>query len=772
MYKLELVMSKKRNYSNRIYGFDIETSTTPTHNVVHYLSCFNYLDIENGQTGEPFFCRTYQDINNYLINLNNEAEKENKTYICFIHNLAYEFDFLIKNVDFVKNNFNNENSLFIKSRIPLFFRCKNIEFRCSYKLLNNSLKNIGELIGFKKLEIDYTNKYYPFSELPEIEYKYNARDVELMLRAIYNEFNNWEWLKTVNDLPYTSTSLTRKNNKFINSKKNKNYLTAYCNYQKKFTKDFIEFLEHIFSGGYTHSNAFYTGKVLKNVYSFDLISSYPAVMLLKKFPKFFKLYRGKYKVNYLTKIFKNNINYYKNNKDYSQPFEYAFLCTVVLKNVKAKNINNNLILPISFSKCLNWKNVKLDNGRIYKADEIEISVNEIDLYNFYLFYDFDIADCSKLLYTNCFSFLPEFITNSVKSYLYEKSTLKRIIAKIEKNQDLEAIDFFNNLKNDYIYSDDVINNILILDKKEQSHLLKNLYQKSKEKLNAQYGINVEKLLKDEFKYNIEIDEFFTIEKTEITDKVFYRDFLIGLYITAYARFNLFDFGYTLAKNKIQLIYSDTDSWKIKGDEKTIFKLLDEYNNKVLETESKNLYNIGCFDYEIKYDYFSSLGCKKYITINNNIVTTTIAGISKKNTSENLTLFLRQLNYDYNLFFKIAFNPLTVFDYSITKKLICKYSNNYYNEIVIDENGQQGLVQGVNMVELCESDFILMNNHNTLNKNYIIYCEKLQQRYFDSDPVLIFKKEDKIYYKYLTNEEFKNLRIYEIKEKIYENVVVH
>lgn len=272
-------MSKK-NYNDIIYGFDIETTTT-NHNVSLYLASFNSINFSNGKINNSFFCRTWEDVNNFLIQLNNSVESDT---ICLVHNLAYEFDGLVKNVDFVKNNFKNENALFLKSRIPLFFKCDKIEFRCSYKFFNDNLKNVGKYIGLEKLEIDYQSKFYSFSKLPQIEYDYNARDVEIMLKAYIKECRHWSWIKSVNDIPYTNTGLTRTNNKKINSQNDIRHMFYYCNYQKKFNRLFVDFLENLFSGGYTHANAYYMGKILKNVHSFDLTSSYPATMLLRKFP--------------------------------------------------------------------------------------------------------------------------------------------------------------------------------------------------------------------------------------------------------------------------------------------------------------------------------------------------------------------------------------------------------------------------------------------------------------------------------------------------------
>lgn len=764
-------MPKKIEYNNILYAFDIETTTTK-HNVVHYLSNFNSINFNTGELGQPHFCRTWQDVNDFLFKLNLIAVKNKSYYICYVHNLAYEFDGLIKNVDFVKSNFKNENALFLKSRIPLFVRCDRIEFRCSYKFFNNSLKNVGLYIGLDKLDIDYKAKYYTFSKLPTKEYDYNRRDVEIVLKGIFYEKSKWDWINTVNDLPLTSTGLTRKNNKKINSRKANREIFYYCNYQKKFDENFIDFLEKVFSGGYTHANAFNVGKVLQNVYSYDLISSYPAVMLLKEFPCRFREYTGTYKTEHLRVIFRSNLEYVKEYGTYKKRFKNYFLAKITIHGITAKNINNNYILPISASKCEDLQNIKIDNGRILKAETVTLYCTETDLYNIYLFYDFNLKNikCERLLTTTYTRQLPEFIINSVKQYLYEKSTLKQINKKLENNEDIKPDDFFNKELNGFIYDDDKINNLLA-DSAELESDIHSLYAKSKEKLNSNYGINVQKLLPLLYRYNIN-DDSYTEEKETKLPVNLTRDFITGLYVTSFARDSLFTLGYKLASAGVSLVYSDTDSWKITGNKKIIDKVVNDFNKEVRNNGSERLYHIGEFDFEGSYDYFSTLGCKKYLTINDNIVTSTIAGIGKKETSQNLTTFLQELNYDYQLFYDLAFTPLTIFDFSITGKLISKYHHNTYNMVVTDVNGDFGTVTGVNMVELCESDFILMNTSNKMNKYFIYYCEQLQNRIIASDPILIFKRGDKIKYKYLTNEEFKNLRLYEVAEKDGENIVEH
>ena len=763
----------KIKYNNLIYSFDIETTTitdSNPHITDVYLSNFTSMDFTTGEINKPLFLRSWNEINDFLYFLNNKAKDDEKTLI-FVHNLGYEFDGLIKNCEFVKKNFNNKNSLFVKSRIPLFIRLDNIEFRCSYRLLNNSIKTIGLNLGYEKLEIDYNKRYFSFSDLPAEEYEYNARDTEIVLRAIYNEKNQWDWLNDINDLPLTFTGFSRKNNQEINSIEDRKLFLKNTMYQKKFKKENIEFLERVYQGGYTHANAFFINKPLKNIHSFDLSSSYPASMLLRKYPKFFK--KARLKDEYLTEYFKRIIKLNKEINSYSRPFKIAFLSKLKIENVKAKKFEKNLILPISYSKVDEPENVKIDNGRIFEAGSIIIYVNEIDFFLIQQFYDFEIKEVYNLYLTRDYEFLPHYIRNSVEKYLDEKSTLKKIKKKVDNQEELSISDFFNENVGNFIFSKDKIINILKIKGDEFKRNIGTLYQKSKEKLNSQYGINCQKLIPVDVSYNPIIDEFQLTQKDYIEEKVLYRDFVYGIYITSYSRLSLFQVAIELLKKKnINLIYSDTDSWKIQGNLDVINDVIDRYNKYVIDnSESNRYYKIGTFDYEGTYNYFSTLGCKKYINADKKKVYVTIAGINKHTTSENLSILYKDLNYDFSLFCKIAFSINTIYDYSITGKLLTKYyDNNYFKIVVKDENGKSGLINGYSMLELVESDYVLMNSHKISNKIYINHCEKLQNRKFDFENVLIYKNCDEIQFKYLTIEEVKKLKLYEEINHEFEGIV--
>ena len=221
---------------------------------------------------------------------------------------------------------------------------------------------------------------------------------------------------------------------------------------------------------------------------------------------------------------------------------------------------------------------------------------------------------------------------------------------------------------------------------------------------------------------------------------------------------------------VKLVYSDTDSWKGTGNLEEIKECVNKYNSFV-ENVVNNLddYNIGYFDYEAEYDNFCTLGCKKYIYSTGDQIHSTIAGINKKNTSNALTELYKSFNYDFNALCDVAFSPCTIYSSSVTQKLVTKYNNNEYKEMVVDENGDVGIITGKNMVELVESDYILMDFFKPTIKEYLNYCSDLQGREVEILPTYIYRKNGKVTYKYIDDWK-KDIKLLKTYSPIFENSV--
>ena len=210
-----------------------------------------------------------------------------------------------------------------------------------------------------------------------------------------------------------------------------------------------------------------------------------------------------------------------------------------------------------------------------------------------------------------------------------------------------------------------------------------------------------------------------------------------------------------------LVYSDTDSWKCCGDLENAIKAQEEYNAYIEKIVHNSIdYFIGYFDYECQYTDYCTLGCKKYITSDGQKIVTTIAGVSKKAASAAYTELYKSLHYDFDELCKIAFNPCTILSWTVTDKLITKYNTGFFNENVTDENGTTGTIKGYNMVELVNSDYVLMDYDKGNINEYIDYFNTLQGVEANIIPTYIYRDDTgAVRYKYITdwNEAINVLR---------------
>lgn len=783
-------------YSNIIYSFDTEFAHTKdeTGNTITFCYIasaksidFNMKDKTIAEMvqaqSKPHFMRDCFDIDLWLRELNRNSKKRNEITIIYCHNFQAEFEVLIHNVKWFRNAYATgqiKYEMNIKSRQPTKVRIGFIEFRCSYKLLNKSIKTLAEELGLQKGDdsgniINYNEVWTPYSDLPIEQYQYNENDNTIALCSILRECCKWQWCKSVKDIPLTITGFTRVNNKVIAGFELQKDYEAQCKYQHKLSNEFITYLERIFAGGYTHANPLASFKIFNDVYSFDAVSMYPSQMKFRQFPvssSFMECTRYK-DVTFKRLINDNKTTYEEVIKNFVKPFKWAFLVSVQLKNVKCKKlIGDNMILPISVSKVDSLvSDCIIDNGRVLESKSLVWYGTEVDWFNICEFYDFEIDEVKTLYYTSKFAPLHEFVLKALTYYANEKSVLKHCTRVPE----LQKSDFWCDKSNSFIYDDETISNII--NANDIAELVNILLMCSKGKLNAQYGIMVQSLLQDTVKYDIDLDMFVT-EKNNGKKGTLRRDYITGIYVTAYSRLSLFTFGkYVIYHSPSLLIYSDTDSWKIKTDDVTrLLTSLDNYNKIILNAVGEDFYKFGCFDNETEqhpYSKFITIGCKRYLTLewNNKIkdyeINLTASGISK-GVSKVLDKYYVQVGKDFETVVDDCFTPNTLYTYSACKKNLSKFhSNEEYDIIVTDENGDTFRLIGRNMYEIFESDYLLCDMEVNATKEYIKNCERLQGRkvYNRDYYSVISYRDDTVYVEYTKDLSKYNLVDYASADEI-------
>lgn len=584
---LNKVKTKKGIFYNTPCSFDIETtsfykvSTQMEKVAIMYEWTFCILGkVMIGRTWGEFieFCNELVDF--YGLN-------EIQHMIVYVHNLAFEFQFLRKLFEWKK-------VFSLESRKPIqAITSYGIEFRCSYLLSGYSLSKLAEQlteIKIKKLvgDLDYSLIRHSHTPLYNNEIMYCINDVRIIVAYIYESILREG---DITKIPLTKTGYVRKycRNKCLyeNDDKRNSKFHTYRKLMKRLTLDGKTYLQlkQAFAGGFTHASPYYANEILKNISSFDFGSSYPYVLISEQFPMS--------KPELIT--IKSNEEFYKNLS------LYCCLFDIEIFNLESEIYFENYI---SKSHCRELEDAIENNGRIVSAKHLKMTVTE---------QDFDIIS---------------------KFYKWEKFLISN----------------FRRFKKNYLPKDLVLSILkLYVDKTELKGVdgKEIEYLQSKERVNACYGMMVTDICRDEIIYE---DEWVT-EKNDIEESIMkynksIKRFLYypwGVWVTAYARRNLFtgicEFGY-------DYVYSDTDSIKVMNKDKHM-DYINSYNNYVLRklkiamdyhgidiemTRPKNIKGetkqIGIWDFEGTYSRFKTLGAKRYMYEKDGKINLTVSGVNK------------------------------------------------------------------------------------------------------------------------------------------------
>lgn len=442
------------------------------------------------------------------------------------------------------------------------------------------------------------------------------------------------------------------------------------------TSDYM-IAKQAFQGGFTHANSHYTGQTLENVSSIDFTSSYPAVMLAELFPMS--------KAEYVE--VKDTDHFLELLKTYHVIFEATF--TNIQTTIEQENY-------LSESKCRHIENSILNNGRIFRADKLTTTITEVDFSIIRKAYNWDSFSISNV---HIFQkgYLPKSIIESVLELYKGKTELKGVEGK-----EVE-------------------------------------YGLSKGMLNSIYGMSVTDIVRDETDYvNHEWESNPALIGTEIEK---YNDkknrflfYIWGVYITAYARRNLWTGILTM---KDDYVYSDTDSIKLLNYEKHL-PYIEKYNDVVMkkmelmcdyykldvnDLKPKNIQGIekpiGVWDYEGTSEKFKTLGAKRYLTLTDNKLELTVAGLSKKN---GLEYMIEQCGGNYHKVFDY-FNDELYIPAERTGKMTHTYIDEPITFIATDYLGNSTEVTTQSGVHLESVDFTL-----SLSKQYANFIKQVMSGY--------------------------------------------
>lgn len=591
---LSLEFVKKNNkseieYTNVACSFDTETTSTRVNGQKAAFTYFWQFALTDN-----FYCygRTWLEFRTLINYISSRLSlNSNHALICYIHNFSFEFQFMRKWFDWV--------SVFaVKDRTPIKAMTEQgIEFRDSYILSGLPLKLVAENLtshSIKKLvgDLDYSLVRTDVTRVTDKELGYMLNDVIILIYYITEQIEQYG---NIAKIPLTNTGRVRLAVKQKAFSKDNRYLTQKQMSMLTLTPELYLKLKRAFAGGFTHANKNYVGKIVRGVQSMDFTSSYPTVLLSS----------NRYPMSRpLEYHFTNNERFIRDLHNQKMMFFFTATFKELVTKIDFENY-------LSKSKCFDTVGLVENNGRVWMAEKLSVTICSIDFEIIEQCYDWLDVEFSDITMFTC-NYLPKYMLESVIQFYQQKTTLKGVEGK------------------------------------EREYLL------YKGMLNSLYGMTVTDIAKPEITYNQDWEkELVNLPKVideYNNNKYRFLYYPWGVVVTALARQNLWT-GILELKN--DYVYSDTDSVKfVNADKhkeyferynqditdklKTMCKIkgfnYDDLAPKTVKGVSKPL---GVWDDDGFYTYFKTLGAKRYVLVENGKFKTTIAGLGKKAGAEYL-----------------------------------------------------------------------------------------------------------------------------------------
>lgn len=525
-----------------------------------------------GRTWEEYF---------RLLDRIREQLPEDTWLAVYVHNLSYEFSFLKGVYPFEPDEvFATDFRKILKCTM---YGC--IEYRCSYHLTNMSLDAFLKKMNVpnRKTTLEYGKIRWPWTELTDEEIEYCVNDVKGLQQGIEKMMKgDGDDIATI---PMTATGYVRRDVREAMQKFNHTQM-----YYMQPDEEVYGLLREAFRGGDTLSNRWMTDKIIENVKSVDIVSSYPASMLLDKFP--------------MSTFCREQTEDFRKLLDLGKR---ALLFRVTFVNIRAEMTEGHLYL--SRDKCRDIIHGTFANGRIVRAECLDTTITDVDFRIIERRYKWERMYVTEL-WSARYRMLPWMFRDVIKKYYRVKTELKGI-----SDEDP-----------DYLY-----------------------YMKNKEKLNASYGMTVQDPARDSIEYvggEFRIKEELLADMLKKNARTAFLSYAWGVWVAARSRARLAAGIDIVTKNgaePVNFIYSDTDSIKYIGD--ADFSAYNEDMEKqatlwgaYAADRNGEVHYMGVYEsegYRLP-NRFKTLGAKKYVLEDpDGHLHITIAGVNKKKGGKEL-----------------------------------------------------------------------------------------------------------------------------------------
>ena len=582
---------KKVHYVEHLAAFDIETSSYMDNGekraVVYSYALAIDDTIYHARSADEFFPMLEKIAEEMELSLD-------RRLVIYVHNLAYEWQF-------IKHYMTWDSAFAIASerRVVRAVSTLGIEFRCSYVLTNKPLAAVGRDVGVQKMvgDIDHTLVRNSITPLSEEEMGYIDNDVRILIeferQALAQEGGTIE--QALHSIPTTKTGYVRR--------RMRKAALADPSYEELISElvldeDTYSLARYSFQGGYTHANSMITGQECGETTAVDLASSYPSSMLQFTYPMgtFHSMTHYNFTAEQLDKCV-GHIHFFVTFVVYGAVSRYPFPY-------------------ISYSKALSIADPLVDNGRVYSATCMRLTMTDVDWQIFRRCYDVDSIEIEDVMMAPA-EYLPAAITDPIVAMYGAKTALKGVAGQ-EVN-----------------------------------------YRSAKEDINGVYGSVAMDPVRIDYEFNKEeaefIPEFPSIEDAlhkHNSSRSRYLYYPWAAWVTAYSRFVLLMTMYDLIDAGVTVMYCDTDSIYHKPSP-AAQGIIDRVNSEVRERlctamhyrwfyatdeevedalapkDTKGTrHHIGLFEVDGHYDNFKTLGAKRYAVMKDGTFKITVAGLSK------------------------------------------------------------------------------------------------------------------------------------------------
>lgn len=527
------------------------------------------------------------------------------TLMLFNANLGYEYSFF---KHYLRPLMIKENAIFAKTKRKILTCniCDNIRITECIGLFGNSLSNIADTYcKTKKLvgDLNYNKIRLPhdITGMNRSETDYCINDVKI-LSELYGYIFEY-YIKRGVKVPPTKTGFVRQD-----LKKN---LGSRINFVKndvqKYLKDKAHYdlcRKYLYKGGLTHSLYSVKGERKYNITCVDLTSAYPYTYAVKYFPAG-DLIHIKPTIENFKKVVKNYKHWY---------------VQLYIHHMESKS--NHSTESVHKIQRTDKTSLVLDNGRILKAKNIVLMVNEVDFSSLRKIYNFSFSIVS-LSYFTASTKCPEYIRDLVLTYFYNKCVIgadKKEKEKIKKNTTDE----------------DVLNEL-----NKTIRRLKIDYVESKEKVNSVYGctgteVQTQNILLDDSTGDLK--EGTSKEWEEAIKSVFLSPYL-AYWCTSYVRARLIEVISVFPDSVYQY---DTDSLYVDNTNTELMSFIDKINERVLnectteipEKKYEVCRCLGKWELDGTYQYMLPMGSKRYLGVHTD--EEAITEFNKSNTLSNRT----------------------------------------------------------------------------------------------------------------------------------------